>query len=257
VTFASGKGAAERGELKRAPRQKLTEAVAQQLIELVATMKPDERVPSERDMTKSLGVGRSTVREALNGLARMGLVEIRQGQGVFVLAPKAGDDMAEPLQRALMNGVTQEFLEARGVVEVEVARLAAVRRTTADLRRIEEAIEALEDAREAPTEDAVGPAAEFNQAIADAAHNEILASVEESFVALMLERAPELYDIPEFRDWDVAEHRRIFAAIEAGDPELSADLVRKHIIGLGEHYEQVGTGEPSGSARRTTPAAGG
>ncbi len=139
-----------------------------------------------------------------------------------------------------MKGVTEEFLEARLVVEVEVARLAAERRTDADLQRIEETIEALEAAREAPTEEALGPATQFNQALSDAAHNEVLAGVEESFVGLMLERGPGLYDSAEFRKWDLAEHRSILAAIEARDPELAARRMREHILAVGEHYKRVG-----------------
>ena len=70
--------------LKRAPRQKLAETVAQQLFEAIRDLPPGTRVPPERELTKELGVGRSTVREALNGLALMGVVDIRHGQGVFV-----------------------------------------------------------------------------------------------------------------------------------------------------------------------------
>ena len=226
--------------LKRAPRQKLTETVAQQLLEAVATMQPGDRVPSQRELTRDLGVGRSTVREALNGLARMGLVEIRHGQGVFVIDPNDGEDAAEALRRVLMKGVTKEFLEARLVVEVEVARMAAERRTEADLRRIEETIEQLEGARAAPTEEALEPATGFNLAVAEAAHNEVLAGVEESFVSLMLERAPDLYETVEFRDWDVAEHRRIFEAIRDRDPALAEQRMREHILAIGEHYRRTG-----------------
>src|SRR5581483_11592572 len=57
--------------LKRAPRQKLAETVAQQLLEAIKDLPPGTRVPPERELTKELGVGRSTVREALNGLALM------------------------------------------------------------------------------------------------------------------------------------------------------------------------------------------
>lgn len=231
-----GKGPA----LKRAPRQKLTETVAEQLREAVSAMEPGERVPSERELTRDLGVGRSTVREALNGLAQMGLVEIRHGQGVFVVEREDGEDGAEALRRALMKGVTREFLEARLVVEVQVARLAAERRTDADLQRIEETIEALEGARDASTEEALGPATQFNQAVADAAHNEVLAGVEESFVSLMLERAPGLYETIGFRDWDVAEHKLIFEAIRQSDPDLAERRMRDHILAIGEHYRRVG-----------------
>lgn len=234
---SDGKGVA----LTRAPRQKLTETVAQQLLEAVAAMEPGQRVPSERELTRELGVGRSTVREALNGLARMGLVEIRHGQGVFVVATEpAGDFVAEALQKALMKGVTEEFLEARLVVEVEIARLAAERRTDADMQRIEETIAALAAVREAPTEVALGPATQFNQAVAEAAHNEVLTGVEDSFVALMLERAPELYGSDDFRAWDLAELRGIAAAIRARDPRLAASRMHDHIVAIGEHYKRVG-----------------
>lgn len=234
-------GTAEPGalSLQRAPRQKLTETVAEQLLAAISRLEPGARVPSERELTRELGVGRSTVREALNGLALMGLVEIRHGQGVFVLERESGD-AADALQRALTKGVTQEFLEARLVVEVEIAGLAAERRTQADLARIEETIIDLEAAREAPVEQALKPATDFNVAVAEAAHNEVLAGVVESFVALMVERAGELYETDEFRRWDIEEHRAMFAAIQAGDAALAKQRMHDHILAVGDHYKRVG-----------------
>ena len=71
-------------------RRKLTETVAAQLLQAIRELPPGTRVPSERELTRELGVGRSTVREALNGIAMLGIVEIRHGQGVFVTeAPPA------------------------------------------------------------------------------------------------------------------------------------------------------------------------
>ena len=80
--------------LSPAPRRKLSETVADQLLVAVRELPPGTKVPSERELTKELGVGRSTVREALNGLAMLGVVEIRHGQGVFV------DGRPSPDQRA-------------------------------------------------------------------------------------------------------------------------------------------------------------
>lgn len=226
--------------LKRAPRQKLTETVAQQLLEAIGELEPGARVPSERELIRELGVGRSTVREALNGLALLGLVEIRHGQGVFVAERKDEDGGLDALQRALMKGVTQEFLEARLVVEVEIVGLAALRRTEADLQRILETIEQLEQARGAPVEQALKPASDFNVAVAEAAHNEVLAGIEESFVGLMIERASELYDTDDFRTWDIEEHRLILDAIRDGDAALAKERMRNHILAIGEHYRRVG-----------------
>ena len=227
--------------LKRAPRQKLAETVAQQLLAAIQDLPPGTRVPPERELTKELGVGRSTVREALNGLALMGVVDIRHGQGVFVAArDEAVGGEVEELERALTRGVTHEFLEARLVVEVEIARLAAERRTEGDLQQIEETIEDLKRARTASTERALKPAAGFNRAVAEAAHNEVLASLMRPVMKLMIERAPALYDDDAFRDWDIAEHTRIFEAIRAGDGDLAAERMRDHILALGEHYRRAG-----------------
>lgn len=226
--------------LKPAPRQKLAETVAQQLFEAIRELPPGTRVPPERELTKELGVGRSTVREALNGLALMGVVDIRHGQGVFVAERKDEGDSTDALEQALMKGVTREFIEARLVVEVEIARFAAERRTDGDLQQIAETIEELERALGAPTKRALKPATQFNLAVAEAAHNEVLASLMRPFVRLMIERAPALYDQEEFRRWDIEDLTRIYEAIREGDADLAAKRMREHILAVGEHYRRAG-----------------
>jgi len=227
--------------LSRAPRRKLAETVGAQLADAIRELPPGTRVPSERDLMKSLGVGRSTVREALNGLALLGLVDIRHGLGVFVAERPAEQEIElSDLDKALLKGVTRDFIEARLVVEVEVARLAAERRTDADLARIAETIEALKAKRDALIDEALEPATQFNLAVADAAHNEVLAGVIGSFVQLMLERAGTLYEREEFRAWDIKEHTLIYEAIAASAADLAARRMREHILAIGEHYRDVG-----------------
>ena len=124
--------------LKPAPRHKLAETVAQQLLAQVRSgiYEPGMRMPSERELMASLGVGRSTIREALNGLAVLGVIEIRHGQGAFVIQT----DPATPpgaLTSSLAKGVTRDLLEARVAVELTIAELAARRRTPTDIREIE------------------------------------------------------------------------------------------------------------------------
>ena len=75
--------------LEQAPRRKLAETVAQQLLGAVRDLVPGTRLPSEKELTQMLGVGRSTVREALNGLALLSVVEIRlEGMGASVAAKR-------------------------------------------------------------------------------------------------------------------------------------------------------------------------
>jgi GntR family transcriptional repressor for pyruvate dehydrogenase complex len=240
--LAARRGSEEEPDLalRKAPRRKLAETVGEQLAEAIRGLPAGTRVPSERDLMRDLGVGRSTVREALNGLALLGLVDIRHGQGVFVAErPTESDIELSGFERALLKGVTRDFLEARLVVEVEVARLAAERRTDADLQHIAETIEALESNAAASTDEALGPATQFNLAVADAAHNEVLAGVIGSFVQLMLERGGELYERDDFRQWDIDEHTGIYEAIKASDPDRAATRMRDHILAIGEYYRDI------------------
>jgi GntR family transcriptional regulator, transcriptional repressor for pyruvate dehydrogenase complex len=226
--------------LTPAPRRKLTETVAEQLVAAIRELPPGTKVPSERELTKELGVGRSTGREALNGLAMLGIVEIRHGQGVFVSSEPA--QMGEPssITAALERGVTNEFIEARLIVEVEVARLAARRRTDEDLARLEAALEEQRARLRGDLATLVDIAAHFNVLLADAAHNEVLSAMIESFVGLMVERGPRVYGLEGFGEWDLQEHRGLYEAVRDRDPERAARLMREHIEELARRYRVIG-----------------
>jgi DNA-binding FadR family transcriptional regulator len=228
--------------LSRVPRQKLTETVAQQLLEAIRGLAPGTRVPSERELTRELGVGRSTVREVLNGLALLGVVEIRHGQGVFVTATPDGDTEPATLEAALERGVTKEFIEARLVVEVEVARLAASRRTEDDLKQLEGALGEQERRLTGDVDELLDVAANFNVLLAEAAHNEVLVAMVQSFTSLMIERGPKLYALAGFREWDIAQHRSLYDAVRDQDADLAAQRMRRHITELAERYRAAGAG---------------
>ncbi len=235
-----------RGEfsLRQAPRRKLAETVAQQLLEAVGKLEPGARIPSEKELTQLLGVGRSTVREALNGLSLLGVVEIRHGQGVFAAADAGGADTRaqapDALALALAKGVTHELLEVRQIVEVAQARLAAQRRTEAELNELDAVLMAHAralDAARAPMREA----SRFHVLLAGAAHNDILASIFQSFLSLMLDRGPRLYEqLPEFARWELEQHRHIFEAVRAGDPDLAGARMHDHVAAMETHYKRAG-----------------
>jgi GntR family transcriptional repressor for pyruvate dehydrogenase complex len=226
--------------LSPAPRRKLTETVAEQLLRAVRELPPGTKVPSERELTKELGVGRSTVREALNGLAMLGIVEIRHGQGVFVTDAPVQVSGPRAITAALERGITHEFIEARLIVEVEVARLAARRRTDEDLARLSAALVEQEARLRGDLDALVDVAASFNVLLAAAAHNEVLAAMIQSFVSLMVERGPRVYSLEGFGEWDLQEHRGLFDAVRDRDGERAARLMREHIEELARRYRAVG-----------------
>jgi GntR family transcriptional repressor for pyruvate dehydrogenase complex len=221
-------------------RRKLTATVAEQLLAAIAELPAGTKVPSERELTRELGVGRSTVREALNGIAMLGIVEIRHGQGVFVTGEAPPDGEPSALTAALERGVTNEFIEARLIVEVEVARLAARRRTDEDLARLEASLVEQEARLRGDVDALVNVAASFNVLLAEAAHNEVLRAMIQSFVALMVERGPRVYQLEGFGEWDLQEHRGLYAAVRDHDPERAAKLMREHIEELARRYRAVG-----------------
>lgn len=237
-----------RVSLERASRQKLSETVAEQLLQAFGELAPGTKIPSERELTQELGVGRSTVREALNGLAVLGVLEIRHGQGAFMAdpPPSAGTPASRAetaLTAALERGVTREFIEARLLVEVEVARLAAERRTDDDIRLLEAALALQERSLKAERlDDLLMVATSFNVLLAEAAHNEVLAAMTHTFVELMKERGPRVYALEGFGEWDLTEHQGIYQAVRDQDGALAAERMRVHILELAERYRRVGAG---------------
>ena len=76
--------------------------------------------------------------------------------------------------------------------------------------------------------------------LADAAHNEVLRAMIQSFVALMVERGPRVYQLEGFGEWDMQEHRGLFEAVRDRDAERAAKLMREHIEELARRYRAVG-----------------
>src|SRR5215467_13324568 len=225
--------------LVKAVRPKLTEVVAQQLLDVIRGLPEGARVPSERELTSELGVGRSTLREALHGLELLGEIQIRHGQGVFVARPSPDRGIAA-LNAAINQGVTHDLLEARKVIEVEVARLAGQRRTDAEI----DELEAILTAHESCIYKGQSPAAEgmrFHLAVGYAAHNEVLVAVMRTLRRPMFERGPSLYeDLEGFSEWDLRQHTGIYLAIRNQNANLAARRMAAHVAAMAGHYRQAG-----------------
>jgi GntR family transcriptional repressor for pyruvate dehydrogenase complex len=223
--------------LTQTPRRKLAETVTEQLIQAIRPLAPGTRLPSTQELTRLLGVSRSTVREALNGLATLGMVEIRHGMGVVVAAGAALDQGQVAIGVALAKGVTRDLLEARQIVEVANARLAAERRTELDLRDLEAVLESHERCVDYP----IKPASEFHVLIAEASHNEVLVGVFRSFLKPMVARGPRLYEqLKGFGNWELDQHRWIYEAVRATNPDEAAERMRQHVAAMEMHYRKVG-----------------
>jgi GntR family transcriptional repressor for pyruvate dehydrogenase complex len=209
-------------------------------LEAIDGLPAGTRLPTEPELMEQMSVGRSAVREALSGLALLGVVEIRQGQGVFATGRASAVAAQEEIGAAFKNGVTRDLLEVRMAVEVEVARRAAERRTDKDLKTLERLI-AEEEKAISDGGDPSKPGAQFHLALADASHNEVLTGIVRSFFRLMTERVPTIYTLDGFPTWEIEQHKGLVEAIEASDEKLAAERMGAHVAAMARHYSRSGT----------------
>lgn len=226
--------------LRRTPRASLAKIVAEQLMDAIQDLEPGTRVPSERELTKTLGVSRATLREALHGLVALGIIEIRHGQGAFVTAGGPGLAEADDLGAVLAKGITSDLVEAVRVLVIEVSRLAAQRRTDKDLSELRTAVRAHRTA----VREGRNPADEgirFDLLLADAAHNEVLAGALRSFCKLIWARSRRVLDgSHDFWEPDLADHEHILAAVEAKDDRAAVERMAQHHEAVVRAYRLTG-----------------
>ncbi|MDP3229496.1 MAG: FadR/GntR family transcriptional regulator [Acidovorax sp.] len=190
-----------------------------------------EKLPTEAVLAQQFQVSRTVVREAISRLKSLGLVDSRQGSGVYVQAPGI-----EPLQFDLPHAASREavmqIVEVRRALESEVAELAAQRRTSDDITAIRQAMQGIADAVRAGR-DGVEEDVLFHRAIAHAAGNPFMISTLD-YLAQFLKGATRVTRANEARRADFAdavtyEHLQIVAAIEAGDPAAARGAAAQHM----------------------------
>jgi DNA-binding FadR family transcriptional regulator len=215
-----------------APTQRPAGAVlADQIVTAIALGEfvPGQRLPAERELAEALGVGRSTVRDAVGRVAAMGLVEVRRGRtgGAYIKSPWNAKSAAavrsflEPQWAAL-----EPVMDMRHLVEALVARTAAERRTRSDVRLIKAALRDYE--RAGDLNDAQGADVRLHHAVAEAAHNDRLLELrEELLVQVSLGFAVEPFTQAIY-DRALPEHRAIAMAIADGDEDEAWRLGKQH-----------------------------
>lgn len=190
------------------------------------------RLPGETTLAAQLGVGRSTLREAIRELAGKGVLDSRQGAGVFVTATEAVEDWDTILRRTTITAV----IEARIAIEAEAAALAATRRTPVDLRAIRRALTARGVTGQSIPEHVDADAA-FHRAVVVAAHNDVLTQLFDAFlprVRLAMIDMLKIHPVPD--EADHAAHQELADSIADRDPVAAAAASRSHLTSVKESY---------------------
>jgi len=216
---------------------KLYQRVADQIVGLIRKghWKEGERLPAEREMAKQLAVSRPTVREAVIALELLGLVEVKTGAGIYVKSMQNMSGPNVPLDKDAGPGPF-ELIEARIVIESEIAALAAAKITDAELAGLMDAIEKME----ADIDKGVQMVSNrddgdmlFHSRIAAVAENAVLRSIVEQLWegmrGPMFKAISDKVRLPENARIAAKAHRAIYAAMATRSPERAKAAMREHL----------------------------
>lgn len=219
--------------LEPVKKQRLYREIVEQITQLIAEgkLKIGDRLPPERELMDTLSVSRASLREALKALELMGLIEVRHGEGSFIKGVSL-EALINPMASALVvqDATILEIVEARDLLEPQIAVLAAKRATPEALEKARAAITLREQAladNDIPA--LIQSDTDFHLAIAEATGNDLLARMMNGIADILARVREKTIYLPNMPENSQKSHRKILAAIEAGDAEGASRAMREHL----------------------------
>lgn len=214
-------------------RESLHDRVAGHIQQAIANgyYGPGSRLPAENQLAQQLGVGRSSIREAIEHLVAIGLLTKRLGRGVFVSQPqdfavRAMDRLVPAL--LLDRSSMRWLLEVRQVVEPRVAALASSRATEQDISDLDGIVRVLEEQRYNPDHYARTDLA-FHRRVAQASGNLLFPRILKAIHSIFILELEMTVRIPGATDRSFSFHRSIFEAIKRGDAVSAERRMAEHL----------------------------
>jgi DNA-binding FadR family transcriptional regulator len=213
---------------------KRSEMIAQDLVAYIvdSRLPPGARLPHEKEMIEQIGVGRTSLREALRILETRGVLTIKSGPGGGpVVRHPQPTDLTESFKLILQfqRGTMAEVLDARVWLEPIAARMAAENITRHEIARLSEINAEIE--ADADTEEKIVDAnRRFHSVIAGSTANIVVQMYTETLLAIADEQVGELHHSRDFRRAVIKGHQEIIHALEAKDPDAAEAAMRLHIV---------------------------
>ncbi len=220
-------------ELERLETARRADGVVDRLRSLILTggYSPGSRLPNERKLADALGVNRGSVREALQRLAFLELIEVRHGQGSFVreISASSALQLVEALlrdRRTITRDLLAQILEFRRHVSIHVVELAALHRTPQLLERARGLL-ADEDQAGGDPARALEIDLQMNALLGEATGNLMYQLLSNMFTKLIRRLGPLYYNDRRDHSRSHRTHRALLAALEAGDPAGAARILEE------------------------------
>ena len=230
-------------DLKPVKPKRISDQVFDQIRELIyrGTLKPGEKLLTERQLAEKMNVSRTTIRDAVHRLVAAGLIEQKQGQGTFVKSLASGKD--SPLGEAMksQNASINDLLEVRMGLECNAASIAARRADESDISAIEQTLTEMKNEVDSGR---LGTEADtsFHMAIAYATKNPLHVYIMRNFYDYLFEGIKEslvsLYEHPDNIKRIYMQHKTILDHIRARDPFGAFNAMNEHIIFVLEFFKR-------------------
>lgn len=218
--------------LKPVSRVTMGEQVATQLSDQISQglWKPGEKLPSESELCVALNIGRSTLREALKSLAFVGKVQMRPGEGTYVV-----ERTNFLLEHILTHGPLRtgkeldDVGEARLILETETAALAARRADQKDLAQMDSILNEMKLSLNGQEQLFAELDVEFHMMIAKSSKNQMLHELLVPIRDVLQEWILKAQTLPEHRQSSQRQHAKILAAVRQRDPDKARQAMRTHL----------------------------
>jgi GntR family transcriptional repressor for pyruvate dehydrogenase complex len=194
-------------------------------------LQPGERLPPERELARQFDVSRTVIREAVRALVAKGLLEVKMGSGTVVRRPSArsvAQSIAIFLRGEKIEPEFTKILEVRRILEVEIAGLAAQRRTDEHIERLQEILEQAETYQGDRSKFAALDV-KFHAALAEATQNELFSLLLDTLSDLMLQLRYMAFEVPGMTQRAIRLHNSIFNQVKARDADGARQAMIAHL----------------------------
>lgn len=225
-------------------RNTAPEMVVEQMLKKISSgeIATGTRLPSQRELAQSFGVGRSSIREALNALAVMGYLDVQQGRGTFVSRELPGTDpsMAK-LKTALEAGSLLDLIELRETLECRAAELASERIEPRHLSQLRKSIQDMEESAD-DYQRFLKADLRFHTTLAEATGNRIFSEM----LRFLLEKVVAHHEkfktgllSPAYRSHSIHTFKQVLARLEQEDGRTAAEWMREHLNAIRRELKDI------------------
>ena len=218
--------------------------VAEQIIKKIEAgrLPPGSRLPAQRDLARQLGVGRSSIREAINALVVLGYLEVIQGKGTYIRQrlPQT-DPTMEKLDAALAAGSIFDLMEARLLLESSSASLAAQRAEKSHIRKLQETIAHLKTNDREYTLFLKADMA-FHKAVAEATGNVVICEMTKLILEKLVVHHSSLKTKRlsiQYRAMSIDTAAKVVECIQHQDEKNASRWMGKHLNAIAEELKDI------------------